>query len=192
MAKKKLTKSEKVKKQKRREARQRKKHNAQKKIEAFNKEVQEFCELVISEMLNDKCLFISRQKDGGLNISEDFIDLMYPYVNRLEGSSSIKRDAIDMIAERLEKIFHDMMMDYLPDVKEIASIAVKRFNSGERSKELRVFVRDHCDGYYEWEDLFWDITEKQGFNVEDYDALPGYSMIEDVIEIRKKMHEDYR
>jgi hypothetical protein len=203
MAKKKLSKCQKLKKQNQRVARQRKKQSAlliiQKKIEEEQKVIDdkqkiieeeqkvieeaieeenklalEFCELVVSTMLNDKCLTINTMEDGGLNISDGFIELMFPYLNKLEAPSSIKEKAIDIIVARLNKIHYDMAMNYLPDAKEIAGIVAKRFNSGERSVELQKFVQNHCDAseYSEWEDLFWDITEDQGFTIDDYEALP--------------------
>lgn len=201
MAKKKLTKSQKLKKQNQRAARERKKQRApliaqqkiedrQRAIEQANKPALEFCELVISKILNDNCLTISKNEEGELNISDDFVDLMYPYFNELEASTSIKENAINMVADRLEKIHYDMAMDYLPNPKEIADTAAKRFNSGERSAELREFVRKHCDAseYTEWEDSFWDTAEEQDFTVEDYDALPGGTMIKDILEIRKQLN----
>jgi hypothetical protein len=199
MAKKKLTKSQKLKKQNQRVARQRKKQQApliaqekiedrQQTIEEENKLALEFCELVISKILNDNCLTISKNEDGELNISDGFVDFMYPYFNELEAPTSIKEKAINRVADRLEKIHYDMAMDYLPDPKEIADTAAKRFNSGERSAELREFVRKHCDAseYIEWEDSFWDIAEDQYFTVQDYDALPRGTMIKDTLEIRKQ------
>jgi len=186
MAKKKLTKSQQLKKQNKRAARKRKKQRlvmvAQKKIEAKQKLLEadkkaviEFSELIIAEMLKDKCLKIVEQEDGGLNTSGDFIELMFSYINKSDTDNAIKEKAIDLIAERLEKIHFDMVMDYLPDAKEVADTVIKRFKSGERSNELREFVRKHCEAgeYFEWEDSFWDITEKQGFTMDDYEALPG-------------------
>jgi len=91
MAKKKLTKSQQLKKQNKRAARKRKKQRlvmvAQKKIEAKQKLLEadkkaviEFSELIIAEMLKDKCLKIVEQEDGGLNTSGDFIELMFSYI----------------------------------------------------------------------------------------------------------------
>ena len=57
--------------------------------------------------------------------------------------------------------------------REISAIK-KRFDKGERSKELRIHINEVCSNHsLDWEDVFWTRAKKsKSFTLDDFEALP--------------------